>query len=251
MVRGAPAPPRMPSLVNVQFETKIRAELPEAAIRRLSRSKRQKRHLGLRANTDIEPEAVISYFAFAPTIFKSEQEAYDAGYQYLFSHLSGYAAMLNPCPALRSSDFRGVYCNHAGKGSKPANAYMSVLRKATGTVAGQRIGFEATLFAKASPIPYQKFVRIAYGPKFAKRIAASTAAQFEARAGKDRNLKIGPRPPPAQEQCQLEVQAEQLVIKRAARVDKAEAHKAARVPSKRVLPERPDRGKLKCQRQVA
>ena len=250
MACGALAPSRVPSLVNVQLETKIRAELPEAAISRLSRSKRQKKHLGLRANTDIEPEAIISYFAFAPTIYRSEQEAYDAGYHYLFSHLGGYAAMLNPCPALRSSDFRGVYCNHAGKGSKPANAYMSVLRQATGTVAGQRIGFEATLFAKASLIPYQKFVRISYGPQYAARFAASTAAQFKARnsKGKIRHLKIGPRPAPAQEQRQLELQAEELIRKKAAQVVKEAARKAAQTPSERDLPERPDRGKLKRQR---
>ena len=249
MIRGAPAPSTMPSLVNVQYETKIRAELSEAAIRSLPRSKRQVKHLGLRANTDIEAGAIITHFAFAPKVYKSEAAAYKAGHKYLYQYKGGFVAMLNPRPLLRTSEHRGVYCNHVGKGSaRPANARMSVLHKVQGTVAGQRIGFEATLFAKASPIPRQDFVRVAYGPKFAKKIAASTAAQFEARVGKLRHLKIGPRLAPAQEQRQLEVQAEQLVIKKAARVDKAEAHKAARVPSKRTLPERPDRGKLKCQR---
>ena len=248
MACGAPAPSRMPSLVNVQLETKIRAELPEAAISRLSRLKRQKRHLGLRANTDIEAGAIITHFAFAPIVYESEQAAYDAGYKYLYKYMRGFVAMLNPRPSLRASEHRGVYCNHASKGGKAANARMSALHKVQGTIAGQPVGFEATLFAKAGPIERQDFVRVAYGPKFASQIAASTAAQFKARAGKNRNLKIGPRPPPAQEQRQLEVRAEQLAHKKAAQADKAEAHKAARVPSKRVLPERPDRGKLKCQR---
>jgi hypothetical protein len=238
----------MQSLVNVQYETQIRAELSEAAIRRLPRNKRQVRHLGLRANTDIESKAIITYFAFAPTLYESEQEAYDAGYKYLFEYSGGFVAMLNPCPSLRITDHRGVYCNHASKGSKPANARMSTIRKATGIVAGQRVGFEATLFAKAGPIAYQEFVRVAYGPKFAKQIAASTAAQFEARTGKDRHLKIGPRSPPAQEQRLLEVQAEELILKKAVKAAKEVAYKAAKVPSSRALPERPDRGTLKRQR---
>ena len=238
----------MPSLVNVQFETRIRAELPEAAISRLSRSKRKVRHLGLRANTDIESKAIITHFAFAPIVYESEQAAYDAGYKYLYKYMRGFVAMLNPGPSLRTSEHRGVYCNHASKGGKPANARMSALHRVKGTVAGQPVGFEATLFAKAGPIERQDFVRVAYGPKFASQIAASTAAQFKVRAGKNRHLKIGPRPPPAQEQRQLEVRKGQLAHKKAAQVVKAEAHKAARVPSKRALPERPDRGKLKCQR---
>ena len=126
MACGAPAPSRMPSLVNVQFETRIRAELPEAAISRLSRSKRQKRHLGLRANTNIEPEAIITHCAFAPIVYESEQAAYDAGYKYLYKYMRGFVAMLNPRPSLRTSDHRGVYCNHAGKGGKPANARINV-----------------------------------------------------------------------------------------------------------------------------
>ena len=249
MIRGAPAPSTMPSLVNVQYETKIRAELSEAAIRSLPRSKRQVKHLGLRANTDIEAGAIITHFAFAPTVYKSEAAAYKAGHKYLYQYKSGFVAMLNPRPLLRTSEHRGVYCNHAGKGSaRPANARMSALHKVKGIVAGQRIGFEATLFAKASPIPRQAFVRVAYGPKFAKQIAASTAAQFEARIGKTRHLKIGPRPPPAQEQRQLELQAEELIRKKAAQVDKEAARKAAKEPSERALPERSERGKLKRQR---
>jgi hypothetical protein len=125
---------------------------------------------------------------------------------------------------------------------------MSALYKVQGSIGGQRVGFEASLFAKAGPIKRQDFVRVAYGPKFAKQIAASTAAQFEARTGKDRNLKIGPRPPPAQEQRQLEVQAEELILKKAVKAAKEVARKAAKVPSSRALPERPDRGKLKRQR---
>ena len=243
MAHGVPALSTMQSLVNVQYETQIRAELSEEAIRRLPRKQRQVKHLGLRANTDIEPRAIITFFAFAPTLYESEQAAYDAGYKYLFQHLGGYVAMLNPRQSLRITNHRGVYCNHAGKGSKPANARMSAIRKATGIVAGQRVGFEATLFAKAGPIAYQEFVRVAYGPKFAKQIAASTAAQFEARTGKERHLKIGPRFSPAQEQQQLEVQAEELILKKAVKAAKEVARKAAKVPSSRALPERPDRGK--------
>ena len=238
----------MPSLVNVQFETRIRAELPEAAISRLPRSKRQKRHLGLRANTNIEPEAIITHFAFAPIVYESEQAAYDAGYKYLYKYMRGFVAMLNPGPSLRTSEHRGAYCNHASKGGKPANARMSALHKVQGIVAGQPVGFEATLFAKAGPIERQDFVRVAYGPKFASQIAASTAAQFKARAGKNRNLKIGPRPPPAQEQRQLKVRAEQLAHKKAAQVVKEAARKALQTPSTRDLPERLERSKLKRQR---
>ena len=248
MACGAPAPSRMPSLVNVQFETRIRAELPEAAISRLPRSKRQKRHLGLRANTNIEPEAIITHFAFAPIVYESEQAAYDAGYKYLYKYMRGFVAMLNPGPSLRTSEHRGAYCNHASKGGKPANARMSALHKVQGTIAGQPVGFEATLFAKAGPIERQDFVRVAYGPKFAKQIAASTAAQFEARAGKHRNLKIGPCPPPAQEQHQQELQAKERIRKKAAQVVQEAARKAAQTPSVRDLPERPGRGKLKRQR---
>ena len=248
MIRGAPAPPKMPSLVNVQLETKLVAELPAAVIRRLPMRKRKVKHLGLRANTDIDPGSVISYFAFAPTIYGSEQAAYDAGYDYLFSYAGGYVAMLNPCPSLRTSDYRGVFCNHASKGAKPANARMSVLRPATGTVAGQQIGFEATLFAKKRPIERQVFVRVSYGPKFASRFEASTAAQFEARTGKDRHLKIGPRFAPAQEHHQIEVQAAELILKKAAQVVKEAARKALQTPSTRDLPERSERGKLKRQR---
>ena len=248
MVCGALAPSRVPSLVNVQLETKIRVGLPEAAISRLSRSKRQKKHLGLRANIDIESKAIITHFAFAPTVYASEQAAYDAGYKYLFKYMRGFVAMLNPGPSLRTSEHRGVYCNHASKGGKPANARMSALHRVKGTVAGQPVGFEATLFAKAGPIKRQDFVRVAYGPKFASQIAASATAQFKARFGKNRHLKIGPPPPPAQERRQLEVQAEELIHKKAAQVVKEAARKAAQTPSERDLPERPDRGKLKRQR---
>ena len=159
-----------------------------------------------------------------------------------------YVAMLNPSSSLQVSDHRGVYCNHASKGGKLANTYMSALRRATGTVAGQRIGCEATLFAKESPIACREFVRVSYGPQYAAKFAAATAAQFEARTGRNRHLKIGPQLAPAQEQHRLEVQAEKLLLKKAARVAKEAALKAARAPSERVLPERPDRGKLKLQR---
>ncbi len=50
--------------------------------------------------------------------------------------------MLNPRQSLRITN--------AGKGSKPAR--MSAIRKATGIVAGQRVGFEATLFARLQPL---------------------------------------------------------------------------------------------------
>ena len=245
MAHGAPVLSTMPSLVNVQLETSIRAELSEEAIRRLPRKQRQVKHLGLRANTDIESRAIITHFAFAPTVYQSEQDAYDAGYLYLYSHKGGYIAMLNPCPSLQTSHHRGVYCNHASKGSKPANTRMSAPYKVQGSIGGQHVGFEATLFAKAGPIKRQDFVRVAYGPKFAKQIAASTAAQFEARTGKDCHLKIGPRLPPAQEQRQLEVQAEELVLKKAVKAAKEVAYKAAKAPSTRVLPER---AKFKRQR---
>ena len=233
MVRRAPAPSTMSSLVNVQHETRLRAELSEAELRQLQRTRRQKKHLGLRANTDIESGAIMTYFTFAPTVYTSEQAAYTAGYKYLYAYKGGYAAMLNPSSSLQVSDHRGVYCNHASKGGKLANTYMSALRRATGTVAGQRIGFEATLFAKESPIPCQEFVRVSYGPQYATRFAAATAAQFEARIGRSRNLKIGRRFPPAQEQAQLEAQTVTKDLKKAAKVTKEAALKAARAPSER------------------
>ena len=248
MVRPAPAPSEIPSLVNVQQETRTRAELSEFAIAQLPYSKRQRKQLGLRANTDIEPGAIITHFAFSPTFYKTEEAAYKAKHKYLYQHKGGYVAMLNPRPSLRASNHRGVYCNHAGKGSaRPSNARMSALRKVKGTIAGQPVGFEATLFAKTSPIARQEFVRVAYGPKFATQLAASTAAQFKARTGKTRHLKIGPRRPPAQEQAQLEVQKVARDLKKAAAVIQAAETMAARAPSNRVL-ERPDRGKLKPQR---
>ena len=181
-------------------------------------------------------------------MYKSEEAAYKAGSKYLYQYKGGFVAMLNLCPLLRTSEHRGVYCNHAGKGSaRPANARMSALHKVKGAVAGQRIGFEATLFAKGSPIVCREFVRVSYGPRYAAKIAATTAAQFEVRTGRNRHLKIGPRRPPAQEQRQLEVRAAKQTLKKAAQVDKEAAHKANRVPSKRAL-ERPDRGTLKPQR---
>ena len=247
MVRPAPAPSEIPSLVNVQFETRTRAELSEWAISHLSRNRRLKKQLGLRANTDIEPGATITHFAFAPKVYKSEEAAYKAGFKYLYPHKGGFAVMLNPCPLLRTSEHRGVYCNHASKGGKPANAYMSALRRAKGTIAGQRIGFEATLFAKENRIPCRKFVRISYGSEYAAKFAAAAAAQFEARTGRNRHLKIGPRRPPAQEQAQLEAQKVARDLKKAATVIQAAALKAARASSKRAL-ERPDRVKLKPQR---
>ena len=130
MVREAPAPSEMPSLVNVQFETRVRAELSEWAISQLPRNRRLKKQLGLRANTTIVPRAIITYFAFAPTIYASKAVASKAGYKYFYQHKGGYVGMLNPSPLLRGSDHRGVYCNHASKGGKLANAYMSVLRRA-------------------------------------------------------------------------------------------------------------------------
>ena len=45
------------------------------------------------------------------------------------------------------------------------------------------------------------------------------------------------------------MQAEKLLLKKAARVGKETALKAARAPSERVLPERQGRGKLKRQRE--
>ena len=247
MVRSTPAPSEMSSLVNVQREMRTRAELSAAKLRLLHRTKRLRSQLGLRANTDIAPKATITHFAFAPTIYASKQDAFDAGYKYLYAHKGGFIAMLNPCPLLRTSEHRGVYCNHASKGGKPANAYMSALRRAKGTVAGQRIGFEATLFAKENRIPCRKFVRISYGSEYAAKFAAAAAAQFEARTGRNRHLKIGPRRPPAQEQAQLEAQKVARDLKKAATVIQAAATMAARAPSKRAL-ERPDRGKLKPQR---
>ena len=124
---------------------------------------------------------------------------------------------------------------------------MSALRPIKGTVANQRVGYEATLFAKKSPILAWEYVRTSYGPQYATQFAAATAAQFEARIGRSRNLKIGHRFPPAQEQAQLEAQTVTKDLKKAARVTQEAVLKAARTPSKRVL-ERPDRGKLKPQR---
>ena len=250
MVRGAPAPSTAPSLVNVQLETRTRAELSEFAIGQLPYNKRQRKQLGLRANTDIEPGATITHFAFAPTVYTSEQAAYDAGYKYLYAYKGGFVAMLNPGSALRASNHRGVYCNHAaGKSvARPANARMSALHKVKGIVAGQPIGFEATLLAQMNPIACRRFVRVSYGQQYAAKFAAATAAQFEARTGRTRHLKIGPRLPPAQEKRQLEVQAAAKDLKKATRVAKEAALKAARAPSERVLPERPDRGKRKLQR---
>ena len=245
MVRHIPAPSQMPSLVNVQQETTFVSELPEDKLRRLPRVKRKTTHWGLRANTNIESGAVITHFAFAPTVYASKQDASDAGYLYYYRHQGGYVAMLNPSSLIRQSDHRGVYCNHAS--SDLANSRMSALRPIKGTVANQRVGYEATLFAKKSPILAWEYVRTSYGPQYATQFAAATAAQFEARVGRSRNLKIGHRFPPAQEQAQLEAQTVTKDLKKAARVTKEAALKAARTPSKRVL-ERPDRGKLKPQR---
>ena len=247
MVRPAPAPSEIPSLVNVQFETRTRAELSEWTISHLSRNRRLKKQLGLRANTDIEPGATITHFAFAPKVYKSEEAAYKAGFKYLYPHKGGFAVMLNPCPLLRTSEHRGVYCNHASKGSALANASMSAPRPVEGIIANQLVGFEATLSAKARPIKTQTYVRTSYGPKYAAKFVAATAAQFKARTGKNRNLKIGPRLPPAQEQAQLEAQKVARDLKKAATVIQAAALKAARASSKRAL-ERPDRVKLKPQR---
>ena len=247
MVRPAPAPSEIPSLVNVQYETRTRAELSEWAISHLSRNRRLKKQLGLRANTDIEPGATITHFAFAPKVYKSEEAAYKAGSKYLYPHKGGFVAMLNPCPLLRTSEHRGVYCNHASKGSALANASMSAPRPVEGIIANQLVGFEATLSAKARPIKMKTYVRTSYGPEYAAKFVAATAAQFKARTGKNRNLKIGPRLPPAQEQAQLEAQKVARDLKKAATVIQAAATMAARAPSKRAL-ERPDRGKLKPQR---
>ena len=246
MVRHAPAPSQMPSLVNVQQETRLLAELSEEKLRRLPHSKRKTTHWGLRANTRIEPGAVITYFAFAPKIYASEQDALDAGYLYYYRHQGGYVGMLNPSESLQESDHRGVYCNHAGKGSALANSRMSALRPIKGKVANQRVGYEATLFARKSPISTWEYVRTSYGPQYATRFAAATAAQFEARTGKNRNLKIGRRFPPAQEQAQVEAQTVARDLKKAAKVVEETARKAARPLS--TLPERADRGKLKLQR---
>ena len=247
MVRSVPAPSTTPSLVNVQYETRTRAELSEWAISQRPRNKRLKKQLGLRANTDIEPGATITHFAFAPKVYKSEEAAHKAGSKHLYQYKGGFVAMLNPCPLLRTSEHRGVYCNHAGKGSaRPANARMSALHKVKGAVAGQRIGFEATLFAKGSPIACREFVRVSYGPRYAAKIAATAAAQFEVRTGRNRHLKIGPRRPPAQEQAQLKAQTAARDLKKAAQVVEETARKAARPLS--TLPERADRGKLKLQR---
>ena len=220
--------------------------MSEDKLRRLPRIKRKTTHLGLRANTNIEPKAVITHFAFAPKIYANEQDASDAGYLYYYRHQGGYVGMLNPSSLLRESDHRGVYCNHAS--SALANSRMSALRPIKGKVANQRVGYEATLFAKKSPIMAWEYVRTSYGPQYATQFAAATAAQFEARIGRSRNLKIGHRFPPAQEQAQLEAQTVTKDLKKAARVTKEAALKAARAPSERVLPERPDRGKLKLQR---
>ena len=226
---------------------RTRAELSAAKLRLLHRTKRLRSQLGLRANTDIAPKATITHFAFAPTIYASKQDAFDVGYKYLYSHKGGFIAMLNPCPLLRTSEHRGVYCNHASKGSALANASMSAPRPVEGIIANQLVGFEATLSAKARPIKTQTYVRTSYGPKYAAKFVAATAAQFKARTGKNRNLKIGPRLPPAQEQAQLEAQKVARDLKKAATVIQAAETMAARAPSNRVL-ERPDRGKLKPQR---
>ena len=226
---------------------RTRAELSAAKLRLLHRTKRLRSQLGLRANTDIAPKATITHFAFAPTIYASKQDAFDAGYKYLYAHKGGFVAMLNPCPLLRTSEHRGVYCNHASKGSALANASMSAPRPVEGIIANQLVGFEATLSAKARPIKTQTYVRTSYGPKYAAKFVAATAAQFKARTGKNRNLKIGPRLPPALEQAQLEAQKVARDLKKAATVIQAAETMAARAPSNRVL-ERPDRGKLKPQR---
>ena len=246
MVCHTPAPSQMPSLVNVQQETTFVSELSEDKLRRLPRVKRKTTHWGLRANTNIESGAVITHFAFAPTVYASKQDASDAGYLYYYRHQGGYVAMLNPSSLIRQSDHRGVYCNHAS--SDLANSRMSALRPIKGTVANQRVGYEATLFAKKSPIAAWEYVRTSYGPQYATRFAVATAAQFEARTGRNRNLKIGRRFPPAQEQAQLEAQKVTRDLKKAAQIVKEKAFKATRQPSKRALPERPDRGKLKPQR---
>ena len=245
MVRHIPAPSQMPSLVNVQQETTFVSELSEDKLRRLPRVKRKTTHWGLRANTNIESGAVITHFAFAPTVYASKQDASDAGYLYYYRHQGGYVAMLNPSSLIRQSDHRGVYCNHAS--SDLANSRMSALRPIKGTVANQRVGYEATLFAKKSPILAWEYVRTSYGPQYATQFAAATTAQFEARVGRSRNLKIGHRFPPAQEQAQLEAQKAARDLKKAAAVIQAATTMAARAPSKRAL-ERPDRGKLKPQR---
>ena len=226
---------------------RTRAELSAAKLRLLHRTKRLRSQLGLRANTDIAPKATITHFAFAPTVYASKQEAFDAGYKYLYAHKGGFVAMLNPSPLLRTSEHRGVYCNHASKGSALANASMSAPRPVEGIIANQLVGFEATLSAKARPIKMKTYVRTSYGPEYAAKFVAATAAQFKARTGKNRNLKIGPRLPPAQEQAQLEAQKVARDLKKAAAVIQAAETMAARAPSNRVL-ERPDRGKLKPQR---
>ena len=136
---------------------------------------------------------------------------------------------------------------HPVKGSALANASMSAPRPVEGIIANQLVGFEATLSAKARPIKTQTYVRTSYGPEYAAKFVAATAAQFKARTGKNRNLKIGPRLPPAQEQAQLEAQKVARDLKKAATVIQAAETMAARAPSNRVL-ERPDRGKLKPQR---
>ncbi len=129
-----------------------------------------------------------------------------------------------------------------------ANVQLAGIRQVKGVVTGQPIGFEATLFAKSKSISCRAYVRFSYGPQYAAKLAAPATAKFKARSGKNRNLKIGQRFPPAQEQKQLEVKAAQLVHQKATQVAKEAARKAAKVSSKRALPNRLDRGKLKLQR---
>jgi hypothetical protein len=114
-------------------------------------------------------------------------------------------------------------------------------------IAGQHVGFVATLLCGAAPLKYQTFLRFSYGPEYAAQIAASATEYVATRNAKYANLKASARRPPEQDKAMKVQKAADIAASGQEGYHGCHkaAHMAARAPSLYSLPVRSNRGKRK------
>jgi hypothetical protein len=149
--------------------------------------------------------------------------------------------MLNPSLALQEAGYMGVYVNTKTYGTGSPNSSMTAPRAVSSFMIGdQEVGFVATLLCGSTSLKRQDYLRISYGPEYASELAAATTEYFETRDPKLANLKAGGCLPPVLRKAKRMKEAIEVANRRATRVAKEAARKAAKAPSKRALPERQD-----------
>lgn len=224
----------------------------KAQIKRMRKDQRLVWHNGLRLLADVEAGQLIAYFAFSPHFFASREDAAESPGKHLYVVPigKGYRAMLNPSLALQEAGYMGVYVNTKTYGTGSPNSSMTAPRavKRPFMIGDQEVGFVATLLCGSTSLKRQDFLRFSYGPEYASELAAATTEYFETRDPQLANLKAGGCLPPVLRKAKKMKEAIEVANRRATRIAKEVARKAAKAPSTRVLPGRPYRAMLKRQR---